>query len=48
MGGSHVSFDAENTLTRYPEIDAIIIGEGEKEPLCSGCPRQKIVLRGVI
>ncbi len=29
MGGPHVSFDAKNTLTRYPEIDAVIIGEAE-------------------
>jgi len=29
MGGPHVSFDARNTLTLFPEIDAIIIGEGE-------------------
>ena len=29
MGGPHVSFDAENTLTRFPEIDAIIEGEAE-------------------
>jgi anaerobic magnesium-protoporphyrin IX monomethyl ester cyclase len=29
MGGPHVSFDARNTLTQFPEIDAIIIGEGE-------------------
>lgn len=29
MGGPHVSFDARNTLTRFPEIDAIIIGEAE-------------------
>jgi len=29
MGGPHVSFDAENTLRRYPGIDLIVIGEGE-------------------
>ena len=29
MGGPHVSFDARNTLTQFPEIDAIIVGEGE-------------------
>jgi anaerobic magnesium-protoporphyrin IX monomethyl ester cyclase len=29
MGGPHVSFDAENTLTLFPEIDAIVIGEAE-------------------
>jgi anaerobic magnesium-protoporphyrin IX monomethyl ester cyclase len=30
MGGPHVSFDAENTLTAYPEIDMIVKGEGEQ------------------
>jgi anaerobic magnesium-protoporphyrin IX monomethyl ester cyclase len=30
MGGPHVSFDIENTLTTYPEIDLIVIGEGEE------------------
>jgi len=30
MGGPHVSFDAENTLTAYPEIDLIVKGEGEQ------------------
>lgn len=29
MGGPHVSFDAVNTLTTYPEIDLIVMGEGE-------------------
>jgi radical SAM superfamily enzyme YgiQ (UPF0313 family) len=29
MGGPHVSFDSENTLTLYPEIDIIVRGEGE-------------------
>ncbi|RJQ84725.1 MAG: radical SAM protein [Desulfobacteraceae bacterium] len=29
MGGPHVSFDVENTLARYPELDLIVIGEGE-------------------
>jgi len=29
MGGPHVSFDARNTLIQFPEIDAIIVGEGE-------------------
>ena len=29
MGGPHVSFDSEATLTLYPEIDIIIKGEGE-------------------
>ncbi len=30
MGGPHVSFDVRNTLTTYPEIDLIVIGEGEE------------------
>ncbi len=30
MGGPHVSFDVQNTLTRYPELDLIVIGEGEE------------------
>jgi len=30
MGGPHVSFDVENTLTTYPDIDLIVIGEGEE------------------
>jgi radical SAM superfamily enzyme YgiQ (UPF0313 family) len=30
MGGPHVSFDAENTLIAYPEIDLIVRGEGEQ------------------
>ena len=30
MGGPHVSFDYENTLKAYPEIDLIVIGEGEE------------------
>lgn len=30
MGGPHVSFDAIDTLVRFPEIDAIVVGEGEK------------------
>lgn len=29
MGGPHVSFTAEETLKQYPEIDLIVIGEGE-------------------
>jgi len=29
MGGPHVSFDAENTLAQFPEIDAVILGEAE-------------------
>ena len=29
MGGPHVSFDSENTLALYPEIDIIVKGEGE-------------------
>jgi len=30
MGGPHVSFDIENSLKIYPEIDLIVIGEGEE------------------
>ena len=30
MGGPHVSFTAEETLRKYPEIDLIVIGEGEE------------------
>jgi len=30
MGGPHVTFDYENTLKAYPEIDVIVIGEGEE------------------
>ncbi|MEA3471019.1 MAG: radical SAM protein, partial [Thermodesulfobacteriota bacterium] len=30
MGGPHVSFDVRNTLITYPEIDLIVIGEGEE------------------
>jgi radical SAM superfamily enzyme YgiQ (UPF0313 family) len=30
MGGPHVSFDVPDTLTRYPELDLIVIGEGEQ------------------
>jgi len=29
MGGPHVSFTAADTLRQYPEIDLIVIGEGE-------------------
>ena len=29
MGGPHVSFTAMDTLKQYPEIDLIVIGEGE-------------------
>ncbi len=29
MGGPHVSFTAEETLKKYPEIDLIVVGEGE-------------------
>ena len=29
MGGPHVSFTAVDTLRQYPEIDLIVIGEGE-------------------
>jgi len=30
MGGPHVSFDWQNTLATYPEIDLIVLGEGEQ------------------
>jgi anaerobic magnesium-protoporphyrin IX monomethyl ester cyclase len=30
MGGPHVSFTAQDTLRRYPEIDMIILGEAEE------------------
>ncbi|MBW2648918.1 MAG: cobalamin B12-binding domain-containing protein [Deltaproteobacteria bacterium] len=30
MGGPHVSFDARGTLESYPEIDMLVMGEGEK------------------
>lgn len=30
MGGPHVSFDIENTLKLYPELDLIVRGEGEE------------------
>ncbi len=30
MGGPHVSFDAEDTLKKYPGIDLIVMGEGEE------------------
>ena len=30
MGGPHVTFDALNTLQHYPEIDLIVMGEGEE------------------
>ncbi|MBU0993561.1 MAG: B12-binding domain-containing radical SAM protein [Proteobacteria bacterium] len=29
MGGPHVSFDYENVLNQYPEVDVIVTGEGE-------------------
>jgi len=29
MGGPHVSFDFHNSLIQYPEIDLMVIGEGE-------------------
>jgi anaerobic magnesium-protoporphyrin IX monomethyl ester cyclase len=29
MGGPHVSFDAANTLRRYPDLDLAVIGEAE-------------------
>lgn len=30
MGGPHVSFAAVDTLQKYPEIDLLVIGEGER------------------
>jgi radical SAM superfamily enzyme YgiQ (UPF0313 family) len=30
MGGPHVTFDAANTLARNPEVDLIVMGEGEE------------------
>ncbi|MDO9516198.1 MAG: radical SAM protein [Syntrophales bacterium] len=30
MGGPHVSFDAARTLQTYPEIDLLVLGEGEE------------------
>lgn len=30
MGGPHVSFDYQNVLKQYPEIDMIVVGEGEQ------------------
>jgi len=30
MGGPHITFDAENTLRKHPEIDLLVLGEGEK------------------
>lgn len=30
MGGPHVSFCATETLTQYPELDLVVIGEGEE------------------
>jgi len=30
MGGPHVSYDWANTLKQYPEIDLIVVGEGEE------------------
>jgi len=30
MGGPHVSFDYKNTLMQYPEVDLIVVGEGEQ------------------
>ena len=29
MGGPHVSFNAEETLRQFPEIDAVVLGEAE-------------------
>jgi radical SAM superfamily enzyme YgiQ (UPF0313 family) len=30
MGGPHVTFDASRTLDAYPEIDLLVLGEGER------------------
>ncbi len=30
MGGPHVTFDAVETLRRYPDVDIIVMGEGEE------------------
>lgn len=30
MGGAHVSFCAEQTLTKHPELDLVALGEGEE------------------
>jgi len=30
MGGPHVSFCAEDTLSAYPELDLVVLGEGEE------------------
>jgi radical SAM superfamily enzyme YgiQ (UPF0313 family) len=30
MGGPHVSFDIENVFRDYPELDLIVVGEGEQ------------------
>jgi len=30
MGGPHVSFDIERTLKQYPDLDLIVVGEGEQ------------------
>ncbi|MGD9306741.1 MAG: cobalamin-dependent protein, partial [Desulfobacterales bacterium] len=30
MGGPHVTFCAQDTLKDYPELDVIVLGEGEK------------------
>ncbi|HDP25877.1 MAG TPA: radical SAM protein [Deltaproteobacteria bacterium] len=30
MGGPHVSFDIKGMLTTYPELDLIVVGEGEQ------------------
>ena len=30
MGGPHVTFNAEETLARYPELDCIVLGEGDQ------------------
>ncbi|MFZ5572192.1 MAG: B12-binding domain-containing radical SAM protein [Thermodesulfobacteriota bacterium] len=44
MGGPHVSFDYQNTLKQYPEIDLIVVGEGEetiREVVQSNCDRRQ-------
>ena len=42
MGGPHVSFDAMSTLIKYPEIDIIVMGEGERTVMeLMQCIREK-------
>jgi radical SAM superfamily enzyme YgiQ (UPF0313 family) len=51
MGGPHVSFDAENTLCRYPDIDLVVMGEGEKTITdlmsCGMDPKQWPFIQGI-